>query len=474
LNSYGKRILAVTGTGSFLSVINSSSLLIAIPAIIRSLHVSFFMAIWIIVVYSLALTVLTPVLGKYSDIIGRKRLYSSGYIVFFIGSLISSIATGGDVLLAGRVVQGIGGALLFSNSLAILTDSFDAAELGEAMGINAAIVALGTSIGPLVGGLLTEFNWRYIFVFNMPIAIYGFIASTVTIREIPRKISAHIDVRGAVLLSLTIVVAIVLMTVLPGISLRSLVFISLLVALVLFLSLFLYQESLSRRPIIDPTLFRINAFRDSIIALVGGSIARFSVLFLLILFLQGPLEKDPLAAGVLVIPFAGAMGIFSFLSGYIKGKLSPSGMESLGLMLSGLGALLLAAVAFRASDYALLGMAMAVAGAGSGLFYTPNSTVTMLSVPPEKRGETAGVRTLMLNFGSVLGLTIVFMVISAYVPGSIVDSIFLGITTPAVENFTGAFIHATQIAFIIAAVFSLIPVPLVMRSRLKRKLSDRR
>ena len=452
----------MTSTGSFLSVVNSSSLLIAIPSIIIDIHLSFFLAIWVIVAYSLALTVLTPVMGKYSDLVGRKRLYSTGYLVFFFGSLISSLSFDGSLILLGRIIQGIGGALLFSNSLAILTDSFDTASLGKAMGINAAVIALGTSIGPLIGGILTEFSWRWIFVFNMPIALYGFFSSRRNVREIPSRGSGKIDVRGGVLLSSAVIAAIIFMTVLPGISVTSALFIGLLTALIVLIFAFVYQEIISPRPIIDPDLFKIRTFLVSIMALIGGSIARFSIMFILILFLQGPLGKTPLEAGILIIPLAGSMGVMSYVSGSMKKKGAQTTLELLGLAFSGIGALLLGLFAFMAPDYLLYGIFMVIAGAGNGMFYTPNSTIIMLSVPPGKRGETAGVRTLMLNMGSVIGLTIVFLIISAFVPSTIVNSIFLGIRTTQVINYSILFTQASKLAFIVAGIFSLVPVPLVL------------
>ncbi len=462
MEEYGKKILAVTSTGSFLSVVNSSSLLIAIPSIIIDIHLSFFLAIWVIVAYSLALTVLTPVLGKYSDLVGRKRLYTSGYLVFFLGSLISSVSFSGTLILLGRIIQGIGGALLFSNSLAILTDTFDTASLGKAMGINAAIIALGTSIGPLIGGILTEFSWRWIFVFNMPIALYGFFASRRNVRDMPSRSSGKIDLTGGVLLSSAVVIAIIFMTVLPGISVASPLFLGLLAALIILISAFVYQEIQSARPIIDPVLFKIRTFLVSIIALIGGSIARFSIMFILILFLQGPLDISPLEAGVFIIPLAGSMGVMSYVSGSIKRRVSQTTLEALGLLFSGLGAIFLGLFAFRAHDYLLYGIFMVIAGAGNGLFYTPNSTVIMLSVPPGKRGETAGVRTLMLNMGSVIGLTMVFLIISGFVPSSIVNSIFLGISTPAVIRYSILFTQAAKLAFFVAGVVSIVPVPFVL------------
>ncbi len=474
MDSYGRKIISVTGTGTFLSVVNTSSLLIAIPTIIVELKTSFFIAIWIIVAYALSLTVLTPILGKYSDIVGRKKLYSAGYLIFFIGSVISAASLYGTMLLIGRVVQGIGGAFLFSNSLAIITDTFRTMELRKAMGINAAVVALGTSIGPLIGGILTDLTWRAIFLFNIPISIFGFIFSTGTIKDIPGNKTGQIDTAGAFLMSATVITTIVFMTLLPGLTLFSTAFSVLLIAMLSFFFLFVVQEIGSKRPIIDTEILRSKILSASIIALVGGSISRFSMLLILTLYFQGPLGYSPLYTGMLMIPFAGIMGIFSFLSGYLREKASDLILETLGLLLTGVGSIALGLIIGAGQGYFPMSIAMMVAGAGSGMFYTPNSTIIMLSVGAAKRGETAGIRTLMVNLGTVFGLTMVFLLISAYVPNSIVNSIFFGIRTSEILSYVDRFNMATTLGFLVSGVISLLPIPIILLAgnKVQPNLSD--
>lgn len=474
MDSYGRKIITVTGTGTFLSVVNTSSLIIAIPTILLDLKISFFLAIWIIVAYSLALTVLTPILGKYSDIVGRKRLYSYGYLVFFAGSVVSTIATRGDILLTGRIIQGIGGAFLFSNSLAIITDTFRAVELREAMGINAAILAFGTSIGPLVGGLLTDLTWRAIFIFNIPISLAGFFLSTRYVRDIAAAKKGHIDLMGAVLLSGTIILGIIFLTVLPGVHNVTPSILILAISTLVFFLLFWKQEHSSPRPIINPEIMRNHTMSISALALVFGSLSRFSVLLLLTLFFQGPLKFSPLLAGILLIPLAGSMGVFSFLSGFIKQRISDTALEVTGLVFTGIGAILLAFLLVIRGSFMSMAIAMIIVGAGSGVFYTPNSTIIMLSVPATMRGETAGIRTLMVNLGSVMGLTLVFMLISSYVPSEIVNSIFLGLTQVGMAQYITLFYTASEIVLLLSGVLSLIPVPLIFAQEKRNKsgLSD--
>lgn len=464
MDSYGRKIITVTGTGTFLSVVNTSSLLIAIPTILLELKISFLLAIWVIVAYSLALTVLTPILGKYSDSVGRKRLYSLGYLVFFAGSVISATALDGRVLLAGRIVQGIGGAFLFSNSLAIITDTFKAVELRSAMGINSAILALGTSIGPLIGGILTALTWRAIFIFNIPISLAGFFLSTWYIREIAPGKRGNIDMRGAVLLSLTIIFGVTLLTMLPTTGFISPLFYALMVPSVAFLMFFIFEIRRSPNPIINPKILRNPIMSVSTLALLFGSLSRFSILFLATLFFQGPLHYSPLLAGVLLIPLAGSMGVFSYISGIIKQRVSDTLLEVAGLVLTGVGSIIFGAFLVYHLPYTMLAAAMFMAGAGSGIFTPPNSTIIMLSVPAHVRGETAGIRTLMINLGSVVGLTTVFMLISLYVPASVVGQIFLGVAG-STGIYDSLFYTASEIVLFLTGMFSLIPVPLILTSK---------
>lgn len=465
MDSYGRKIITVTGTGTFLSVVNTSSLLIAIPTILLDLGISFLLAIWVIVAYSLALTVLTPILGKYSDSVGRKRLYSLGYLIFFSGSIVSAAAPDGGTLLAGRLIQGIGGAFLFSNSLAIITDTFKAVELRQAMGINAAVMALGISMGPLIGGLLTDLTWRAIFIFNIPVSLAGFLLSQKYIREIVPGRKRYIDRSGAILLSLTIVFLVAFLTMLPSTGFHSALTYMLVVPAAAFFILFILEAGRSPSPIISSRLLKNRIMSVSTLALFLGSLSRFSILFVMTLFFQGPLHYHPLYAGALLIPLAGSMGVFSYLSGLIKQKVPDTILEALGLAISGTGSILLGLLVINHASYLQLAAAMVMAGAGNGLFSPPNSTIIMLSVPANERGETAGIRALMINLGSVIGLTAVFMLISSYVPSSVVGRIFLGVGAGGMGSYISLFYTASEIMLIISGIVSLIPVPLILMRR---------
>src|SRR5205823_7576178 len=205
-NGYQWTALSVTTVGALLASIQGSALLIALPNILSELQATFFTIMWVLLGYLLITTVLTPIIGRLADIWGRKRLYNSGFIIFTLGSLIAGLAQpqfhGGD-LVVGRVIQGVGAALLITNSTVIVTDAFRNGQVGLGLGVNQIAGAAGFLIGPIVGGLLTEISWRWVFLFNVPIGIFGALWGIWRLREPVRPLERQsIDWFGAISLSI--------------------------------------------------------------------------------------------------------------------------------------------------------------------------------------------------------------------------------------------------------------------------------
>src|SRR5579864_3290834 len=204
-DGYQWTALSVTTVGALLASIHGSALLIALPNILNELHATFFTIMWVLLGYLLILTVLTPIVGRLADMWGRKRLYNSGFVAFTVGSLISGLAQpqfhGAD-LVFGRVVQGVGAALMITNSTVIVTDAFRKGQVGLGLGVNQIAGAAGFLIGPIVGGLLTEISWRWVFLFNVPIGIFGALWGIWRLREPVRPVTRQpIDWLGSVTLT---------------------------------------------------------------------------------------------------------------------------------------------------------------------------------------------------------------------------------------------------------------------------------
>src|SRR3954447_14470345 len=172
-SSYRWWVLFVTSIGALLASLTSGTLVIALPDILRDLHTDLFALMWIVVGYTLVATVLVLNAGRVADMFGRARTYTLGFAIFTLASVFCAIAGDATQLIAGRVVQGIGGAFLMANSAALVTDAFPRRELGRALGINAMVVGAGLILGPILGGWLTSFGWRTVFWFNVPIGVIG-------------------------------------------------------------------------------------------------------------------------------------------------------------------------------------------------------------------------------------------------------------------------------------------------------------
>src|SRR4051794_39270179 len=181
--SYRWWVLFVTSVGALLASLTSGTLVIALPDILRDLHTDLFALLWIVVGYTLVATAFVLNAGRLADMYGRARSYTLGFVIFTIASVLAAVAPNAALLIAARVIQGIGGAFIMATSAALVTDAFPRKELGRALGINAMVVGAGLILGPILGGWLTSFGWRFVFWFNVPLGIFGVIAALLVLVE---------------------------------------------------------------------------------------------------------------------------------------------------------------------------------------------------------------------------------------------------------------------------------------------------
>ncbi len=427
---------------------------------------NFFVVIWILTVYSVALAVLSPILGKYSDMAGRRVVYRTGYLIFLVGSIMAGLSPNALIILVARMLQGAGAACLFSNSLAIITDAFKGAELQRAMGINAAVVGFGTAIGPIVGGALTQITWRLIFLANTPIAALGYALSRSGVAEEMRvKASIKMDWAGSAVFSTLVTILIVYLTLSPIIGWTGITIAMPMTALVL-IAAFIYIEGRTENPIINPSIFKNKKFSPTITSTLLNSITRYSLILLLALYLQGPAGYSPLETGVLMTPYAVAMGLSSFFAPNLVRRVSSETLEIIGLFLIVASAF---ALAMSPIPYVYAAIAMSIGGAGMGLFYTPNNTAIMLSVEPMQRGVAAGLRTLMLNLGSAIGTALTFAVLATEEPMQLIGNVFLGLSTSLGYRDKLLFTRGIDILYVIIGAMSLLTAFLIIVEDRRRK-----
>src|SRR2546423_5937510 len=418
-DGYQWTALSVTTVGALLASMQGSALLIALPNIMAELQASFFTIMWVLLGYLLLFTVLTPLVGRLADLWGRKRLYNSGFITFTVGSLIAGLAQpqlhGAD-LIFGRVVQGLGAALLITNSTVIVTDAFRKGEVGLGLGVNQIAGAAGFLVGPIIGGLLTEFSWRLVFLFNVPIGIFGALWGIWRLREPVRPLERQpLDWFGSITLTIGLAGLLLGLSMLAFLILPQPVTIAIFVIGTVSLALFIAIEPRIKEPLIQLRLFRSRLFTLANLSGLLNGIARGAVLFLLIFYLQGPYGKDPVTAGLMLAPFGAAFMIIGPLSGRLSDHVGSRLLTPIGLAVSALGLLGLTTIS-PSTPFWLLALYMALMGGGSGFFVSPNTNAIMSSVEPHTRGAAAGILSMLNNTGQMLSIAIVFPLALSAVP----------------------------------------------------------
>jgi EmrB/QacA subfamily drug resistance transporter len=419
--------LSCTSLGMLLATINSGTLIIALPDLERSLHTSLLELVWVILVYMIASTVLVLSAGRLSDQFGRKRAYIGGFLVFAAASLGAGFAGSGTELIVWRVLQGIGGAFLFANTAAIVTDAFPREQLGVAMGTNTMIAAVGLVIGPVLGGALVGISWHWVFWFNVPFALVGSAWALWVLREITgRSTDTRFDAPG------TLTFLIGLTGLVYGISKGGIqgwdspgVLVG-LAAAVVFLPLFVLVESRHPSPMLDLTIFRNRLFAAASGAAFLNGMARFALMFVFVFYFQGVQGDSPILAGLKLAPLALGMLISSPLAGMYADRRGSRMLASLGMLVTALGLALMTTLQ-RDTSYWAAGVFMFIVGVGSGMFNSPNGAAMMGTVAPHRRGIASGARILVMNTGAVLSIAFVLAVVTSSVPKTVLFRVFSGL-----------------------------------------------
>lgn len=461
--------LSVTTLGALLASMQSTALLIALPDILVKLQASFLTVMWLLLGYQLITTVLVPVIGRLADMFGRKTLYNAGFAVFTIGSLLAGFGQpqfhGVDLLLY-RVIQGVGGALLFTNSTAIVTDAFRRGHVGLGLGVNQIAVAAGFVLGPVIGGILASISWQWVFLFNVPFGIFGTFWGMWRLREpVSLPGQQRFDWPGSLVFTLGVG------ALLLGLSLVAFpmggpdIVQALLVLGTVGLIAFIIVEVRVPQPMMDLRLFTGRLFALANLANLLNGIARGAVLFLLIFFLQGPYGKDPLMAGIMMAPFGLAFMLVGPLSGFLSDRHGARGLGTAGLFISAVALGGLGVITDR-TPFWELAILMAVIGAGAGLFNSPNVNVIMTAVRPEQRGMAAGIRIMLNNTGQMLSTAIAFPLVLSAIPQDVMMKVFLygggmGSDPAALAAFLGglheAFLFSAGLSLLAAVVSALQP-----------------
>jgi EmrB/QacA subfamily drug resistance transporter len=448
--------LSCSSLGMLLASINSGTLIMALPDLERALGVSILLLVWVILAYMIASTVLVLFAGRLSDLFGRKQAYVGGFVLFGIASLGAGFAGGGTELILWRIVQGIGGAFLFANAGAIVTDAFPREQLGLAMGTNTMVAAVGLVIGPVLGGALVAVSWEWVFWFNVPFALVGSLWAFFVLRELARPDRVRgFDVPGVVLFvaGLTGFVYGLSRAGLSGWG-DPLTLGGIIVGVVL-LPLFVLNERHHRAPMLDLSIFQNRLFSAATAAAFINGLSRFALLFLFVFYFQGVKGDDPIKAGIELAPMAIGMLIASPLAGMWADRRGSRALAAWGMVLGALGLAGMTTLGV-ATSYFWSALWLFVVGVASGMFNSPNTAAMMGTVPAHRRGIAAGARTMLQNTGAVISIAFVLAVVTSSVDKDTLFKIFSGVTTGLSDASLAPFIANMHLALWILAATSLV------------------
>jgi MFS family permease len=461
--NYKWTALANTTAAVFMSQLDGSIVLIALPAIFAGIRLdplepqNIGFLLWMLMGYRLIQAVLVVSVGRLGDMFGRVRIYNAGFLVFTLASVALSFdpwhgANGAIWLIGWRFPQAVGGSMLQANSAAILTDAFPTEQRGFALGTNQVAGLAGMFIGLVAGGLLATLDWRAIFWVNVPVGIYGTVWAYLKLRE-TRKPSgkARIDWWGNITFAVGLSAILVASTygiqpygghvmgwtnpwVLAG-----------LIGGALLLVVFLAIERRVKAPMVNLSLFRIRAFSAGNLAGFTMALARGGLQFMIVIWLQGiwlPLHgysftRTPLWAGIYMLPLTAGFLIAGPISGAMSDKFGSRGLATAGAALTG-GAfigLMLLPVSFPYPAFALL---LALIGAATGMFASPNSSSIMGSVPADDRGVASGMRSTFQNSGTAISIGVFFTLVIAGLAASLPTTLDAGLLHAGVPHAVAA------------------------------------
>ncbi len=439
--------LSNTTLGVLMAAINGTIILISLPAILGKNGIdvnpfapgTFLYLIWLIMGYNIITAVILLTIGRFSDIFGRTRLFNWGFVIFTIGSVLLFITPNkGDLgaleLIAFRLVQGLGAAFLFANSTAILTDAFPLRERGKALGLNQVAALGGSFIGLILGGVLSVFNWRYVFLVSIPVGLFGSVWSLLKLKDnSTRDITQKIDYFGNIIFGGGITIFLLALTygLLPyGTDVMGWanpwVIGGLLFGTALLIA-FPFVEMRAKQPMFKISLFRIRAFAFGNLASFLGALGRGGLMFMLIILLQGvwlPLHgysysSTPFWAGIYMIPMTLGFLTMGPLGGALSDKYGARGIATIGMSIVSLSFIILTFFSYNFS-YLPFGATIYMLGFGSGMFVAPNTAAIMNSVSAENRGISSGMVATVRNIAQTASMgiffTIVILALSANLP----------------------------------------------------------
>lgn len=389
---------------TFMSTLDSSIVNVALPVMQKSLGVGLDAIQWVASIYLVAICAALLVFGRLGDLFGKVHLFQAGVLVFAVGSLLCGLSHTYPMLLAARVVQGVGAAAAMANNMGIITESFPARERGRALGLLASFVALGMMCGPVLGGAIVSLlPWEYIFLINVPVGVVSFLVGTRTLPHVrPDRAGLRMDALGALLLVPGLALALCSVTLLErGVSLPLM---AALAAAVCLLIAFLAHERTCAQPLVDLSVFSNAGFTVSVLTSVISFVAIGSTEIVLPFYLQDAHGFTPSVAGLLFAVIPAVNAVVGPLSGSLSDRIGSHAPTAVGLAIYAAGIFAVGTLG-PASEVPQIVACIALMSLGTSMFQSPNNSLMMSAAPASALGFVGSVASLGQNMGMALGIS---------------------------------------------------------------------
>ncbi len=439
--------------GTLMSAIDATIVILALPTLTDDLNTSLFLSIWTIILYLLVLAVLTTQLGSMSDTYGRRKLFIVGFAIFTIGSGLSGASPDILLLIIFRGMQGLGAAMIQANGGAIIADTYEARERGKAFGYISLGWNIGGVLGIVLGGIITTFvGWRFIFYINIPIGIVGVLLGMRYIKPSEKKPS-RLDVKGMLYLAASLSAISYGATDIAGRGTNAFNILLMAAGFVVLIP-FILEERSTENPIINLKAFSNRVLTFSLVAAMTQAIGYISVVFILIMYLQGIRGLTPFQAGLLLVP---GYVVASFLSprmGHYSDRFGSRIMATLGIFLMAIGVLVFFLLDLHTTLWVVI-IGSLVSGIGASMFWPANNSSVMSSAPMKIYGSVSGLLRTLSNIGTLFSFVMAISVASASVPRQVAFEVFAG-TSNLVGGVTTKFLGGIHSALLISILILLI------------------
>jgi EmrB/QacA subfamily drug resistance transporter len=442
--------LVAVCTGVFMLLLDVTIVNVALPDIQKSLGASLSDLQWVVDAYALSLAALLLTAGSIADRLGRRIVFATGIVVFTAGSLLCGVAGDPTFLALARAFQGVGGAIMFATSLALLTTAFQGRARGTAFGIFGAVTGVAVAVGPVLGGAITSgLSWRWIFFVNIPVGAFALAATLWRVRESHDPQARRVDYVGFVTFSLGLAALVYGLIRSNEDGWGSTTVVGSLVAAAVLLGAFVAAEYVQREPMFDLSLFRVPTFVGGLISAFGISASLFAMLTYIVLYVQNLLGYSAIEAGIRFLPLTGAIFLTAGIAGKLSARVPTRLLIGPGFVLIGIGLLLMHGLDVS-SDWTALLAGMIVAGVGAGLVNVPLASTAVAVVAPERAGMASGVNTTFRQVGIATGIAALGAIFSHQVGGAATPQAF-------VDGLNSILLIGSAVAFVSAVgAFALI------------------